>query len=156
MPWFTQKANKAPAQDLLCSCRPQAPSQIAECAPPQAPSPVGLRSPGRKVNVEGPCAAGSQPEKGEGKRKNGMGRHSFSGQSPHFIFQGSFYSLSCAQRTMEVGQSHARSAVLDPYRSQAFFLQTYHVQKLQVIYIIFWPGGLLTFYDPFFRKLIFL
>ena len=28
--------------------------------------------------------------------------------------------------------------------------------KVQVNYIIFWPGGLLTFYDPFFRKLIFL
>ena len=34
IPWFTQKANKAPAQDLLCSCRPQTPSRIAECAPP--------------------------------------------------------------------------------------------------------------------------
>ena len=28
--------------------------------------------------------------------------------------------------------------------------------KVQVIYIILWPGGLLTFYNPFFRKLIFL
>ena len=34
IPWFTQKANKAPAQDLLCSRRPQAPSRIAEGAPP--------------------------------------------------------------------------------------------------------------------------
>ena len=32
--WFTQKANKAPAQDMLCSHRPQAPSRIAEGAPP--------------------------------------------------------------------------------------------------------------------------
>jgi len=28
--------------------------------------------------------------------------------------------------------------------------------KVYVIYIIFWPGGLLIFYDPFFRKIIFL
>ena len=29
IPWFMQKANKAPAWDLLCSRRPQAPSRIA-------------------------------------------------------------------------------------------------------------------------------
>ena len=34
IPWFMQKANKAPAGDLLCSHRPQAPSRIAEGAPP--------------------------------------------------------------------------------------------------------------------------
>ena len=34
IPWFMQKANKAPARDLLCSHRLQAPSQIAEGAPP--------------------------------------------------------------------------------------------------------------------------
>ena len=34
IPWFTQKANKAPAWDLLCSRRPQAPSLIVEGAPP--------------------------------------------------------------------------------------------------------------------------
>ena len=34
IPWFTQKANKAPARDLLCSRRPQAPSRITEGAPP--------------------------------------------------------------------------------------------------------------------------
>ena len=62
IPWFTQKANKAPAQDLLCSHRPQTPSRIAEGAPPWAPSRVGLRSPGRKVNAEGPCAPWNQPE----------------------------------------------------------------------------------------------
>ena len=32
--WFTQKANKAPARDLLCSRRPQVPSRITEGAPP--------------------------------------------------------------------------------------------------------------------------
>ena len=34
IPLFMQKANKAPAQDMLCSHRPQAPSRIAEGAPP--------------------------------------------------------------------------------------------------------------------------
>ena len=32
IPWFMQKANKAPAQDLLCSRRPQAPSRWGESA----------------------------------------------------------------------------------------------------------------------------
>ena len=32
----------------------------------------------------------------KGKRKNDMGRPSFSEQGPHFIFQSSFYTLSCA------------------------------------------------------------
>ena len=32
IPWFTQKANKAPAQSLLCSRRPQAPSRWGEGA----------------------------------------------------------------------------------------------------------------------------
>jgi len=60
---------------------------------------VGLRSPGRKVNAEGPCAPGNQPEK-EKKRKKDMGRPSFCEQDPHFIFQSSFYTLSCAKRIM--------------------------------------------------------
>jgi len=34
IPWFMQKANIALARDLLCSRRPQAPSRIAEGAPP--------------------------------------------------------------------------------------------------------------------------
>ena len=32
--WFTQKANKTPARDLLCSRRPQVPSRIEDGAPP--------------------------------------------------------------------------------------------------------------------------
>ena len=83
-----QKANTAPARDLLCSHRPQAPSRIAEGAPPWVPSLVGLRSPGRKVNSEGPCAPGNQPEKEkERERKKDMGRPSFSEQGPSLYFQ---------------------------------------------------------------------
>ena len=32
----------------------------------------------------------------EGERKNDMGRPNFGEQGPHFIFQSSFYTLSCA------------------------------------------------------------
>ena len=36
----------------------------------------------------------------------------------------------------------------DLYRDQALFMHVY--KGLRWFYIIFWPGGLLTFYDPFF------
>ena len=62
---------------------------------------------------------GIQPE---GERKNDMGRPSFGEQGPHFILQ-SFYTLSCAYSIMGEG---VESAV-----SQAFFLQTYHMQKFR-------------------------
>ena len=81
-----QKANKAPAWDLHCSRRPQVPSQIAEDAPPWAPSQVSLRSPGREVNSEGPCAPGSQAEKKEEEGKNDTGRLSFGEQGPQLNF----------------------------------------------------------------------
>ena len=59
----------------------------------------------------------------EGERKNDMGRPSFDKQGPHFIFQSSFYTLSCAQSIMAEG---VKSAVI-----QAFFLQTYYNQKFR-------------------------
>ena len=118
IPWFTQKANKAPAQDLLCSCRPQAPSQCSEGALPWEPSREGLRSPGRKVNSEGLCAPGDQPEKErerEREGKNDTGRPSFSEQGPQLYFQKElFYTLSCTQRTMEDAES-CRVSSPDPY-----------------------------------------
>ena len=58
----------------------------------------------------------------EGERKNDMGRPSFGEQKGALYFPKQFYTLSCAQRIMGEGQSHARTAVLDPNRSQAFKL----------------------------------
>jgi len=46
---------------------------------------VGLRSSGRKLNAEGPCAPGNQPEKGKGKRKNDTGRPSLMSKA-HTLF----------------------------------------------------------------------
>ena len=47
-------------------------------------------------------------------------------------------------------QSHAGSAVLTLIETRLSFCIPFHIQRSYVIYIIFWPGGLLTFYDPFF------
>ena len=57
----------------------------------RAPSREGLRSLGRKVNSEGLCAPGDQPEKErkgerEKEEKNDTGRPSFSEQGPQLYF----------------------------------------------------------------------
>ena len=53
-------------------------------------------------------------------------------------------------------QSHAESAQhsisFDLYWNQDVFCIPFHLQGSYVMYIIFWPGGLLTFYDPFLIK----
>ena len=64
-----RKPIKPQRRDLHCSGRPQAPSWIAEGAPPWASSRVGVSSPGGKVNSEGPCAPGNQPENKEKERQ---------------------------------------------------------------------------------------
>ena len=70
-----------------------------EGAPPWAPSRVGLRSPGRKVNSEGPYTPGDQPEKERERekgrkrkreKKNDMGRPSFGEQGPQLFSKGAF------------------------------------------------------------------
>ena len=40
----------------------------------------------------------------------------------------------------------------DLYRDQALFMHAY--KGLRWFYIIFWPGGMLTFYDPFFLIMV--
>ena len=71
-----------------------------EGTPPWAPSRVGLRSPGRKVNAEGLCVPRDQPEKereGEGERERERidMREAKLVQKPHnFIFKRCSYTLS--------------------------------------------------------------
>ena len=50
----------------------------------------------------------------EDERKNDMGRPSFGEQGPHFIFQSSFYTLTCAWSIM--------GEVVESAVNQAFFL----------------------------------
>ena len=53
-------------------------------------------------------------------------------------------------------QGHAESTQtlqqFCPYRNQDFFCMSFHKQGSHVMYIIFWPGGLLTFYGSFLDK----
>jgi len=57
----------------------------------------------------------------EGERKNDMERPSFGEQGPHFIFQSSFYTFYTFYK-LSIEDNGGRSAVLDPYQSQAFKL----------------------------------
>ena len=87
---------------------------------------------------------GIQPE---GERKNDMGRPSFGEQGPQLYFQqGLLYPKLHIEdnRGCEIMQSQQSLILIE---TRVSFLQTYRIQIVQVIYIIFWPEGLLTFYD---------
>ena len=98
IPWFTQKANKAPRQgtcSVHVSCK-YSPSLRREwrC---RAPSHSGLRSPGRKLNTESHCAPRVQPGK-ENKRKKERKTHGDQAsvcEALTFIIKRNFYTLTC-------------------------------------------------------------
>ena len=86
---------KPQTRGLLCSRRPPAPAWIVEGTPPWAPSRVGLRSPGRKVNAESLCVPSDQPEKereGERERESTWGRPSLC-KKPINLFSKGAYNM---------------------------------------------------------------
>ena len=95
LPWFTQKANKAPDSELALFTEAAGALSVGwghRTPSPRwrrkAPSRTGLRSPGKKVNSESPCAPRTHPERrtereNERKgKKNETGRPSFSERGP--------------------------------------------------------------------------
>ena len=120
----------------------------------RALSQEGLRSPGRKLNSESLCAPGDQPEKRrERERENDSGRPSLGGTGSAALFTKRVFIPWVTHFQKWKMQSHAESA--QHYISLTFigtrlfsaYLSIY--KGLCVMYIIFWPGGLLTFYDLF-------
>ena len=84
----------------------------------------------------------------EFERESDMGRPSFGEQGPHFIFQSSFYTLSCAWRIRGKGWSHARTAVPGPNQSQAFKLiicKSKHLSTFQPLFPLLLYGSLNDF-----------
>ena len=72
-----------------------------------------------------------------------MGRPSFGEQGLHFIFQSSFYTLSLC-----IEDNGGRGGVMQGQQFLVLIkarLSDLSYAKVQVNYIIFWPGGLLTF-----------
>ena len=76
-------------------------------------------------------------------RERDMGRPSFGEQGPHFIFQNSFLYLKLC-----IEDNGGRGGVMQGQQFLVLIearLSNLSYAKVQVIYIIFWPGGLLTF-----------
>ena len=81
------------------------------------------------------------------EKKNDMGRPSFGEQGPQLYFQqGLLYPKLHIEdnKGCEIMQSQQSLILIE---TRVSFLQTYRIQMVQVIYIIFWPEGLLTLYD---------
>ena len=79
-------------------------------------------------------------------------------ETHNFIFKRSFYTLTCTYREMKDARSCRVSpntpAVLSLSKPEFFPLWKLclSINKGFMLFIIFWPGGLLTFYDPFLIK----
>ena len=122
--------------------RPQASSRSPEGEETLRPPWSDLRSPGKISRLDKlPRLRGKiQPE---GERKNDMGRPNFGEQKGvYFIFQSSLYLKLCIE------DNGGRGGVMQGQQFLVLIearLSNLSYAKVQVIYIIFWPGGLLTF-----------
>ena len=76
------------------------------------------------------------------------GQASSVSEALYFIFRGGFYTLSCTYSKVKNAESTQHSISINFYRYQVL-----SCKSLIFLYIIFWPGGLLTFYDPFWIKI---
>ena len=72
-----------------------------------------------------------------------------------FIFKRGFYTLSYTfleMKDVEACRVSSTIHLFNPYRNQDVLCIPFHLQGSCIMYIIFWPGGLLTFYDLFLIK----
>ena len=88
---------------------------------------------------------GIQPE---GERKNDAGESVFPETDPISLFFRFAYIPFVTHRDKWKFQSHTGVSSPDLYQNQVLHIIVY--KKVLGFYIIFWPLGLLTFYDPFF------
>ena len=90
---------------------------------------------------------GIQPE----NEKDDTGEISLSRNWSVSLFPRSTFILFVIHRDKWKIQSHAGSAVLTLIETMLSFCIPSDIRGSQVIYevLIFWPNGLLTFYDPF-------
>jgi len=152
LPWFTQKANKAPCTELALFTEAAGALSVGwgcRMPPPwwrcRVPSWSGLRSPGKKVNSESPCAPRSHPERRTEREKERKGKKNARGdqasvsEAYNFIFKRIFYTLTCTKREMKDAKSYRVSPNITSVLSLSkpgFFLHTFPTNN--VVYIIFW------------------
>ena len=126
----------------------------------RVPSGLGLRSLGKKVNSESLCAPRSQPKKKKKKKGERERERERKTQRPElwrngirsFIFKRGFYTLSYTFLEMKDAESAQYYISLTFIGTTMFSAYLFIYKGLCIMYIIFWPGGLLTFYDPFLIK----
>ena len=151
LPWFTQKANKAPDSELALFTEAAGALSVGwghRTPSPRwrrrAPSWLGLRSPGKKVNSESSCAPRSHPErrrererKKRKERKNDMGRPSSDEAGSAALFSKRAFKPWVTHFQKWKIQSHAESAQhyisLTFIGTRMFFLHTFPFTRVFVL-----------------------
>ena len=82
-------------------------------------------------------------------RKEDMGGARFPTNWSVLYFPGKPFILLVVHRDQRIIQSHAESAALTLIETRLSLCIPICIHRSQVIYIIFWPKGLLAFYGPF-------
>ena len=131
----------------------------------KALSREGLRSPSRKVNSEGLCTPGDQPEKRERERerKRERKKEREKERERERMTQGDqvlmkpglqLYSQKeplCPE--LHISRSERHRVMQSQFNNTSIWTAYLFIYKgLCVLYIIFWPRGLLTFCDSFLIK----
>ena len=95
---------------------------------------------------------GIQPEK-KRRRKDHTGETSLSSDWLILYCLGKPFILLVVHRDQWIIQNYAASAALTLIETRLSLCMPSCIHKSQVIYIIFWPGGQLTFYGPFLIRI---
>ena len=137
--WFTQETNKTSRQE---ACTTYVGRRRPSVLPKERrhwglPSRI-LEAQAKLVSLVG--SALQMETQPEFERESDMGRSVFRETDPNSLFSMVyFYTLRCYAKSGGVSSP-------DFYQSQVLHTNVY--RGLRGIYIIFWPGGLLTIYDP--------
>ena len=115
----------------------------------KVPLPSDLRSPGKISRFGEPPRSRWEFSQKREREKTTRGKPVFPGTGPVSLFSRAAFILLVIHRDKWKIQSHVGSAVLTLIETMLSFCIPSNIQSSQVIYIIFWPRGLLTFYDPF-------
>ena len=148
--WFMRRTNKTLRQGVCTAYigHRRLPS-LPEEQRHKVTSRSDLRSPGKISRLgEPPCSTWEFSQKRREWEKTTRGKPVFSGPGPFLYFPGPLlyfelyieingkYKVTWGQQSWPLIETML-----------SFFIPS-NIQSSQVIYIIFWPRGLLTFYDP--------
>ena len=145
IPLFTQKANKTPRQGV---CTVYVGPQAAAC--PTLISLLHESQKPRQISRRGePLCSRWEFSLKRRIRKEDMGGARFPRNWSLLYFPGKLFILLVVHRDQWIIQSYAASAALILIETRLSLCIPSCIHKSQVIYIIFWPEGQLTFYGPF-------